>query len=179
MEVRPACPQDLPGIAAIYDREVLHGIATFMTVPYTPDQWREWLAAHQAPRHPAVVAVAADGAVIGWAAAAPWSPREAYARSVESSVYVREGQQGRGIGAALMTDLLRRCRDGGACVVIARVVEQNPGSVRFHERLGFETVGLMRRIGEKFGRLLDVRIMDLHLDERQAGTPAPLQRPPS
>jgi L-amino acid N-acyltransferase len=163
MIVRAASEADLPGIAQIYDREVLDGIATFMTEPYTPERWRQWLGDHARPRHPVVVA--AEGPrVLGWASLSVWSPRQAYDRTVESSVYVHPAAQGRGIGRALMADLLERGGRGGACVVIARVVDQNPASVRFHELLGFTTVGVMRRIGEKFGRLLDVRIMDLHLD---------------
>lgn len=163
MDIRQAQEQDLPGIAAIYDREVLHGIATFMTVPFSSDEWRAWLAAHSGPRHPALVAVE-GGAVLGWASLSPWSPRQAYDRSAESSVYVAPDTQGGGVGGALMKRLIAGARAQGIAVIIARVVDQNGASVRFHERLGFGTVGVMRRIGEKFGRLLDVRVMDLHVD---------------
>lgn len=164
MDIRQAKEPNLPGIAAIYDREVLHGIATFMTVPYTGEEWRAWLAAHAGPRYPALVAVE-DGVVLGWASLGPWSPRQAYDRAAESSVYVAPGAQGRGVGRALMEAIIAGAGAQGVGVIIARVVDQNGASVRFHERLGFETVGVMRRIGEKFGSLLDVRVMDLHLDE--------------
>ncbi|MCE7975314.1 MAG: N-acetyltransferase family protein [Leptolyngbya sp. PLA1] len=168
MRIRPAQEQDLPGIAAIYDREVLHGIATFMTVPYSSDEWRTWLTAHAGPRHPALVAEEA-GTVLGWATLSPWSSRQAYARAAESSVYVAPAAQGRGVGRALMGGLITGATAHGIGVIIARVVDQNAPSVRFHESLGFGTVGVMRRIGEKFGRLLDVRVMDLHLDGAGAG----------
>lgn len=163
MELRRAQTQDLAGIAAIYDREVTHGIATFMTVPYSGEEWRDWLAAHSGPRHPALVACE-GGAVLGWASLSPWSARQAYNRAAESSVYVAPGAQGRGVGAALMGALIAGARAEGIGVMVARVVDQNAASVRFHERMGFGTVGVMRRIGEKFGRLLDVRLMDLHID---------------
>lgn len=162
MHIRPAATADLAGIAAIYDPEVLHGTATFMTVPRTAAQWRAWLAEHDPPRHP--VLVADDGTVAGWASLSPWSVREAYARSAESSVYVHPDRQGRGVGRALMRRLLDDAPRHGVAVVIARVCDENTASVRFHESLGFRTVGVQRRIGEKFGRLLDVRIMDAHLD---------------
>lgn len=164
--VRPATLADVVGIAEIYDKEVLHGIATFMTVPWTPDEWRQWFTDHQSPRHPVVVAVdESDGErVRGFASLSAWSPRQAYDRTAESSVYVAEGNQGKGIGEAMMREVTQLGKAGGVCVLVARVVEQNPGSVRFHERIGFGTVGIMRRVGEKFGRLLDVRMMDMHLD---------------
>lgn len=163
VEIRRAQSEDLAGIAAIYDREVTHGIATFMTVPYSGEEWRDWLAAHSGPRHPALVAVE-GGSVLGWASLSPWSARQAYNRAAESSVYVSLGAQGRGVGRALIGELVAGAGAEGIGVIVARVVEQNAASVRFHERVGFATVGIMRRIGEKFGRLLDVRIMDLQLD---------------
>lgn len=163
VEIRRAQMQDLAGIASIYDREVTHGIATFMTVPYSGEEWLDWLAAHSGPRHPALVAVE-GGSVLGWASLSPWSARQAYNRSAESSVYVAPGAQGRGVGRALMRELVTGARAERIGVIVARVVDQNAASVRFHERVGFGTVGVMRRIGEKFGRLLDVRVMDLHLD---------------
>lgn len=161
--ILPAQPRHLAGIASIYDRECLEGIATFMTRPRTMDEWRAWLVEHDSPRHFALVAAEGDN-VLGFASIAPWSPRQAYARTVESSVYVAPHAQGRGAGTLLMQAALRQVRAAGACVVIARVVDQNRHSVTFHKRLGFETIGIQRRAGEKFGQLLDVRIMDKHLD---------------
>ncbi len=161
--ILPAQLRHLQGIANIYDRECLEGIATFMTRPRTADEWRGWLAEHDSPRHFALVATAGDD-VIGFASIGPWSPREAYARTVESSVYIAPHAQGRGAGTMLMRAALDQARGAGAGVVIARVVDQNRHSVTFHERLGFETIGIQHRAGEKFGQLLDVRIMDLHLD---------------
>lgn len=167
MLIRDATADDLPGIFEIYDREVLRGTATFDTVPKTPAERLEWLAAHQDPRHPAIVAVEPDHGgtrVLGWGALSAWSVRCAYARAVENSVYVHPSAQGRGIGRALLEELIRRARSAGLGVLIARIVEGNPASFALHEKLGFQTIGTMRRVGEKFGIIHDVRLMDLHVD---------------
>ncbi|MEK6702832.1 MAG: N-acetyltransferase family protein [Planctomycetota bacterium] len=167
MLIRDAAADDLAGIFEIYDREVLHGTATFETVPKTPAERVEWLAAHRPAAHPAIVAVEPDhgsSRVLGWATLSAWSARCAYARAAENSVYVHLSARGRGVGRALLGELLVRARAANLAVIIARIAEGNPASVRLHESAGFETIGVMRRIGEKFGRVLDVRMMDLHLD---------------
>jgi L-amino acid N-acyltransferase YncA len=161
--IREAAEGDLPGIFAVYDAEVLRGTATFETVPRTPAERVEWFQAHPRSRYPVVVAEE-GGAVLGWARLQPWSPRPAYARTAEDSVYVRADARGRGIGRALLAEILGRARGAGIAVVLARIAEGNPASVRLHAAAGFRTVGTMRRVGEKFGRILDVELMDLHLD---------------
>lgn len=178
MQILPAAPEHLPGIAAIYDPECLHGFATLMTEPRSPQEWEAWLAEHTDPRHPALVALD-DGVhsgekplssrvphgVLGFASLSPWNSRPGYARTAENSVYVHPDAHGRGVGKALMIELMARAFKAGVCVIIARVTEQNPGSVKFHERLGFGTIGVQRRAGVKLGRMIDVRIMDKHLDQ--------------
>jgi phosphinothricin acetyltransferase len=154
---------DLAGIFDIYDEQVLHGTATFETTPRSPAERIEWLRAHPHDRYPALVAADAAG-VVGWAGLSAWSPRPAYARTAENSVYVHQDQRGRGIGRALMLDLIERARPLGIKVIVGRLVVGNDASVRLHESLGFRTIGVMRRVGEKFGRILDVQLMDLHLD---------------
>ena len=106
-----------------------------------------------------------DGAVVGWASLGPWSPKGAYRRSAEVSVYVDPAARGAGLGAALLEALIERARGSEVAVLIARIAEGNPVSVHLHERAGFERVGILRRSGEKFGRVLDVEVLDLHLDE--------------
>lgn len=80
------------------------------------------------------------------------------------SIYVHPEHQGRGIGTHLLAELIRLAKARGRRVLIARVVDQNSGSVRYHEKLGFTTVGVMHGVGEKFGRVLDVRVMEMQLD---------------
>ena len=164
MKIRAATEADLPGIFAIYDHEVLHGTATFDTQPKTPPERLEWLHNDGNGRYPILVADD-DGAVLGWARLYPWSNRCAYDRAAENAVYVRGDARGKGVGRALMAELLRLAPERGVRLLIARVVEGNAGSRALHEAMGFSTIGVMRRCGEKFGRLLDVRLMDRHLDE--------------
>lgn len=163
--IRDATPEDLPAIFAIYDAEVLRGTATFETVPKSKEERRLWYDTHPRDRYPVIVAEE-GGRVLGWARLYPWSPRQAYARTAEDSVYVGADARRRGVGRALLEALIARAPASGIAVIVARIAEGNPGSVRLHEGLGFRPVGTMRRVGEKFGRILDVSILDLHLDLR-------------
>jgi len=167
--IRLATRADVAGIFAIYDEEVLHGTATAQTVPFTAEEREAWFARHTPDLHPLVVAVEPDGFVAGWAGLSPWSPRGAYRRSAENSVYVARSRHGRGLGRALMQELLARTlRDTPVRLVIARPTDKNVASIRLHESLGFQTVGVLRHVMEKFGELHDVRILSLEL-----GDPAP------
>lgn len=168
--LRDATADDLPAIFAIYDEQVLHGTATFETVPKSAAERREWYEAHDRRRYPVIVAEE-GGAVAGWGRLQPWSQRAAYARTAEDSVYVRADARGRGVGRALLAALIERARGAGIAVLVARIAEGNPASIRLHEAAGFRPVGTMRRVGEKFGRVLDVAILDLHLDRGEAATP--------
>jgi len=161
--IRDATPDDLAAVFAIYDEEVLRGTATFETVPRPAAERREWFDAHPRERYPVIV-YEDSGAILGWARLQPWSPRPAYARTAEDSVYVSGAARGRGVGKALLEELIARARAAGIAVVLARIAGGNPASIRLHERAGFRTVGVMRRVGEKFGRILDVALLDLHLD---------------
>lgn len=167
MLIRDAIEDDLPGIFEIYDREVLRGTATFDTVPKTAAERLDWFRVRRDPRYPAIVAVEPDHGgtrVLGWASASPWSPRKAYDRSAENSVYVHQTAQGRGVGRTLLQELIRRTKAAGLCVLIARITEGNPVSLKLHENAGFQPIGVMRRIGEKFGKVLDVKLLELHMD---------------
>ena len=164
MRIRPATEADLPGIFAIYDHEVLHGTATFDTEPKTEAGRLEWLHDDGNGKYPILVAEA-DGAVAGWARLHAWSNRCAYARAAENAVYVHRDHRGRGVGRALLAELIRLAPQRGVHVLLARIADGNPASVALHEAHGFRTIGVMRRVGEKFGRVLDVRLMDRQLDQ--------------
>jgi len=162
MRIRPATPDDLDAIFEIYEDEVLHGVATFDIDSFTPAQRHQWLADHQSASHPAIVAD--DHGVVGWAALSRFSLKRAYDRTAEVSVYVHKSHRGKGVGRALLAELIRLGREGGGGVLLARIAAEQVPSLGLHLSLGFQHVGTMRRVGEKFGRILDVELLDYQLD---------------
>lgn len=161
--IRDAREDDLAAIFDIYNHEVLHGTATFDTEPRVTGRDDAWFTERDRDRHAVIVAEVGDR-VVGWASLSPWSSRGAYARTAEASVYVDGDSRGRGVGHRLLTALIERARAAQLGVLLARIAEANEPSVRLFEWLGFEHIGTQRRCGEKFGRILDVELMDLHLD---------------
>jgi phosphinothricin acetyltransferase len=162
--VRDARLTDLEAINAIYNHEVATGTATFDTEPMSPERRRAWLEQHGTPNRPALVAAEGD-AVLGWACLSAWSDRCAYARAAEVSVYVDHAHWRRGVGRALLQALIERGRAAGLGVLLARIAGDGGGSLLLHEAVGFHRFATMRRVGQKFGRILDVQMLDLHLDE--------------
>jgi phosphinothricin acetyltransferase len=154
-QIRLATASDLPAINAIYNHYVPVSTCTYQTEPTTEAERVAWFADH-GPAHPVTVALDHAGDVVGWASVSPFHRRAAYRNTVENSVYVRHDRQGRGVGAALLADLLRRARDAGHHTVIALVDAEQAGSVALHRKLGFEQVAHLREVGFKFGRWLDV-----------------------
>lgn len=161
--VERAAAEDLPAIAAIYNEAVLTTAATFDVEPKTLEELRVWLDEH-AGRHPVLVA-RLGGEVVGWAALSRWSNRWAYSDAAELSVYVASGARGRGIGRLLVEAVLREGRRAGFHTVLARVTAESEASLRLHRRAGFATVGIMRQMGRKFGRLLDVVLMQMIFED--------------
>jgi L-amino acid N-acyltransferase YncA len=159
MEIRAAAHGDLPRILSIYNREVLVSTATYDTVPRTEAEHRAWFSLH-GPEYPVLVAEL-DGKVIGWASLSPWSDRAAYSRSAEVSAYVDEEHRRMGVGRRLLRELIDAGRARGYHALLARISADNEASVRLHAQLGFSIAGTLREVGEKFGRILDVCIMEL------------------
>ena len=155
-EIRAAAAPDAEAIAEIYNQAVLTTVATFDTRPRSLAAQRRWLAEHGGP-HPVRVAVA-NGQVIGWASLSPWSDRPAYDGTAEVSVYVRDDWRGRGVGRSLLGDLLREGERQRLHTLLARVADGNPASTRLHAAFGFRSVGVMREVGFKFGRWVDVEL---------------------
>ena len=155
--IRLARPEDLDSITEIYNEAIATTVATFDTEPKTVEEQRVWFESHGA-RHPILVAEL-DGAVVGWASLSQWSDRCAYADTAEISLYVKEGFQAKGIGRGLLETITRRGQEVGLHTVIARIAEGNDTSVRLHQSVGFQHIGVMKEVGSKFGRLLDVYLM--------------------
>ncbi len=157
LTVRLATPADIPEITEIYNEAVLKTTATFDTQPKTEAEQQTWLTEH-GPKYPVVVAEM-EGKIVGWASLSQWSGRCAYADTAEISLYVAESHRGNGIGKRLMAGALEAGRKAGLHSVLARIAEGNEVSVYLHESAGFELVGIMREVGRKFERLLDIHLM--------------------
>jgi L-amino acid N-acyltransferase YncA len=161
ISIRPADEADLPTINAIYNHYVLHSTCTFQVQPDSLEDTRRWSAEHD-ELHPIVVAEL-DGEVVGWGSLSAYHTRCAYRQTVENSVYVRDDLRGRGIGTRLMDDLMQRARALGHHSIIALICVEHPGSIALHHTFGFDEVGRTREVGHKFGRWLDVVIMQKRL----------------
>jgi L-amino acid N-acyltransferase len=161
VQVRLVEVGDAEAIRAIYNREVLESTVTFDLVPRTLSDQLAWIDAHIGS-HPAIVAV--DGAeVVGFAAVSPYRSRPAYATTVEDSVYVRRERQREGVGRLLLSNLVERAREHGFHAVIARIVGHHETSIALHRACGFEEIGVEREVGRKFGKWLDVVLMQAML----------------
>lgn len=165
MRIRLAAAGDAEAIRAIYNLEVTTDVNTFDLVPRSPADQRQWLEAHRGP-HPAVVATegpAGAETVVGFGSLSPYRDRPAYATTVENSVYVDPAQRGRGVGRAILGELVDLARVGGFHTVIARVVGHNEASIALHRACGFELVGVEREVGRKHRQWLDVIELELLL----------------
>ncbi|MEU6250669.1 N-acetyltransferase family protein [Glycomyces sp. NPDC047010] len=147
--VRFARAEDVPAICAIVNHYIAETSSNFRTEPYPVEEWAEQLAAG-ADRYPYLVAEAA-GAVAGLAYASPWRPKQAYAWTAESTVYVSPKHQGLGIGSKLYAELLDRLGAQGFRSVMAQITQPNAGSEALHKRFGFELLGTIRDAGFKHG----------------------------
>jgi L-amino acid N-acyltransferase len=163
MKYRLASIDDSEAIRAIYNREVLHSTVTFDLVARTVEDQLAWMDEHSGA-HPAVVAVDDYGRVGGFGSLSPYRPRPAYRTTVEDSVYVDPAFQSQGVGRGLLAELVRLAGSHGFHTVIARIVGGHEASIRLHAACGFEMVGVEREVGRKFGRWLDVVVMQRLVD---------------
>lgn len=166
MQIRDAEDRDLEGITAIYNDAVEQTTAIWNETTIDVENRRAWLADRRKAGYPVLVAVSDEDTVLGYASFGDWRAWDGYRHTVEHSVYVRSDQRGAGIGKALMEALIGRARDIGKHVMVAGIEAGNTGSIRLHEKLGFEQAGLLRQVGTKFGRWLDLAFLQLTLDNR-------------
>jgi phosphinothricin acetyltransferase len=149
---------DAEATRAIYNVEVLESTVTFDIVPRTIEEQELWIEQHSGG-HPAIVALDHDGTVLGFASLSPFKSRAAYAPTVEDSVYVHRDRRGRGVGGLLLREILSVGTNHGFHSVIARIVGGHDASIALHRTCGFEQIGCERAVGRKFGRWLDVVLM--------------------
>ncbi|WP_261166811.1 GNAT family N-acetyltransferase [Microbacterium sp. Marseille-Q6965] len=170
--IRKAETADAAACAEIYAPYVRETPISFEASPPTVDEMADRIARYGAS-HEWIVAIEGER-VVGYAYAAPYSPRDAYAWTAETSVYLAPGTGGAGLGSALYTELLDRLAARGFRRAIAGIVVPNDASVRLHRRLGFRDVGVLERVGWKLNRWWDVLRMQRDLGGDDA--PRPVSR---
>lgn len=156
---------DARALMDILNPEVIETTVSFDLVPKSLDEQRAWILDHRST-HLCLVAVdsgaaagepgARDESIAGFASFSPFRERPAYATTVENSVYVHRKARGLGIGELLLHDLITAAKASGFHSLIARIVGENTGSIRLHEKVGFTLVGTEIEVGRKHGRWLDV-----------------------
>jgi L-amino acid N-acyltransferase len=157
LSIRRAELADASAIAEIYNEAIATTTATFDTEPKSVAERTQWLQSHD-DRHPVLVAVV-NGQVAGWASLTRWSERPAYDDTAETSFYVHSTSRGQGVGRQLKDAIIAEARRLGFHTLIARVAEGSAESLHLNERAGFVHVGVLKEVGRKFGRLLDVHIL--------------------
>lgn len=159
LTIRPATDSDMAAVQAIYAHHVEHGLGSFEEVAPDLDEIVARRRGFLERNLPYLVAEE-GGAVCGYAYAAPFRPRSAYRHTVEDSIYVAPSQNHRGVGSALLGELIEQCTVLGYRQMVAVIGDSgNRASIRLHEAQGFRHAGLMQAVGFKFGRWVDSVIM--------------------
>ncbi|MCS2160467.1 L-methionine sulfoximine/L-methionine sulfone acetyltransferase [Scandinavium sp. H11S7] len=166
MNIRYASKEDCAAIAEIYNHAVLHTAAIWNDQTVDTDNRIAWCEARQIAGYPVLVSEE-NGTVTGYASFGDWRAFDGFRHTVEHSVYVHPQHQGKGLGRALLTQLITEARLIGKHVMVAGIESQNQASLKLHETLGFVTTAHMAQVGTKFGRWLDLTFMQLQLDDRQ------------
>ena len=164
MAIRTARLADAEGIREIINYEILNGVSIFEMEPRTLAAQQSWLQ-DRSGVHAVLVATPDDDedTVLGFSSLSPFHTRPAYNTTVENSVYVHQDHRGKGIGRILLEEIVGLAQSHGFHTVIARISGKNEASVAVHRSAGFEVVGIEREVGRKFGRWLDVTVMQLML----------------
>jgi phosphinothricin acetyltransferase len=157
-----AARQDLAEILAIYNEVIRNSTAVYSEVEFTPARGETWFDAKAEQGFPFLVARDATG-VVGFGTIGDFRAWPCYRYSVEHSVHVRADCRGRGIGRALVLELIERARAMRKHVLIAGIDADNKISIGLHESLGFKVVGHLHEVGFKFGRWLDLMFLELTL----------------
>jgi L-amino acid N-acyltransferase YncA len=164
--IRPAVPADAETVAAIFAHYVTTSVSTFEEIPPDAEHWRRRLGDQGLP-----FLVAEAGQVCGFAYASPWRSKAAYRHTVEDTVYLSPAHTGRGLGRALLGELLAACAAAGARQVIAVIADTgSDASAARHRRLGFTEAGRLTGVGRKHGRWVDTVLMQRELTCGQAAS---------
>ena len=161
-QIREVTSADAPSIVSIYNWYVENSSTTFEVERVTVDAMA--IRIQNAGQSNPWIVIEKSGQLLGYAYAAPWKPRAAYAQAKETSVYVRHDAGGQGLGLALMQNLIDKVRNKPIHVLIAGITLPNPASVALHEKLGFSPVGQFKQVGYKFDQYIDVGYWQLLLE---------------
>jgi L-amino acid N-acyltransferase YncA len=164
MLIRQAVDADLDAILAIHNDAIANSTAIWTDDLVPRSEREQWLASRTAAGDPVLVAIE-DNQLAGYATYAQWRAKYGYRHTVEDSVYLAAGHQGKGFGRALLTALIEHARAADHHVMLADIESGNAASIRLHESLGFVETGHLREIGRKFDRWLDLSILELRLDD--------------
>jgi L-amino acid N-acyltransferase len=168
--VREAVDTDLPAIVDLHNALLSTTTVEWTDTPHTLPERADWLRRQRMLRYPVLVAVT-EGEVVGWCSFGDFRDTTkwpGYQYTVEHAIHVREDAWGDGVGRSLMTSLLEAAQLLGKHVMVGAVTGENQASIRFHERLGFVEVARMPQVGAKFGRWLDLVLLQKRIDERKS-----------
>ena len=159
--IRPGRVEDMAAVADIYNHFILHTHNTFETVTVSEENRRRWFEQFSVDGPYRIYLAEEDGEILGFACSTRYHERAAYYTSVMTSVFLRPGQAGKGIGRKLYTlllDALGKARDLHRAYALISL--PNDASIALHEKLGFRKVGILDEAGRKFGRFLSVQILE-------------------
>ena len=159
--IRLATADDLNAINDIYNYYVLNSTCTYQEVPELIEDRKKWFEYHDA-KHPVTVAIM-ESKVVGWGSLSTFHTRSAYRFAIENSIYLDHRYQRRGIGSAVLVDLIDRARSIGHHTIVAGADGEQTASLALHKKFGFEEVAHFKQVGFKFERWLDVIYMQLFM----------------
>jgi L-amino acid N-acyltransferase YncA len=159
--IRAAERRDMPAIVGIYNWAINQTFATIDSEPLSQEEAAEWWETQA--RHDVTLVAEDEGDVIGWVRLLPWRQRGFHV--VEDLIYVDPIYQGKGAGRRLLTDAIEAARSSGCRTMVASVAADNAAGLRLHESLGFEMVGTVRHAAYKFGRWMDIALVQRSLDQ--------------
>ena len=157
LKIRKALIGDVEGITDIYNEAILKTNATFDTEEKKLEEQISWFKSHGS-KNPIIVAEK-NGSILGWAALSKYDKKCAYSDTAEISLYVKQEFQGQGIGKKLMNEIINLGKKAGIHSIVARVTAGNNISIDLHKLVGFEIIGIMKEVGYKFDKWLDVYFM--------------------
>lgn len=160
---RYAAPQDIPALTEIYNHYILHTAATFDLNPVTVENRKEWFSHYLPESRYKLIVADYQGVVIGYASSSKFREKEAYAKSVESSIYMHPEHAKKGIGSSLYGRLFEELSTTDVHRIYACITIPNPQSIALHHRFEFKEVGRFSEAGYKFESYRDILWMEKSL----------------